>query len=99
MIAVEVPRTAALKLMASVPAAKRAVTRISIERQLLQLFGSGLTSADLAEVLDTAEVTTVRALPHTVTAGAGDQVCAQVAVARTAGATSAYSRIKCVAGG
>ena len=32
-IMVEVSRTAALKLMASVPAAKRAVTRISVERQ------------------------------------------------------------------
>src|SRR6478609_7391840 len=39
-ILVEVPRMAALKLMAAVPAAGRAVTRISIERQLLQMFGS-----------------------------------------------------------
>jgi len=69
VIAVEVPRTAALKLMASVPAAKRAVTRISIERQLLQLFGSGLTPADLAGVLDTAEVTTVRAGQPVLTEG------------------------------
>ena len=61
MIAVEVSRTAALKLMASVPAAKRAVTRISVERQLLQLFGSGLTSADLSELLDAAEIQTVPA--------------------------------------
>ena len=61
MIAVEVSRTAALKLMASVPAAKRAVTRISVERQLLQLFGSGLTSADLAELLDASEIETVPA--------------------------------------
>ncbi|MFA5967803.1 MAG: cyclic nucleotide-binding domain-containing protein [Sphingomonas sp.] len=60
-IMVEVSRNAALKLMASVPAAKRAITRISIERQLLQMFKAGLTSADLAEVLDTAEVKTVSA--------------------------------------
>jgi thioredoxin reductase/Fe-S-cluster-containing hydrogenase component 2/CRP-like cAMP-binding protein len=60
-IMVEVSRTAALKLQAQVPAAKRAITRISIERQLLQLFGAGLTPADLTEVLDTAEVATVRA--------------------------------------
>jgi CRP-like cAMP-binding protein/Fe-S-cluster-containing hydrogenase component 2/thioredoxin reductase len=58
---VEVSRTAALKLMASVPAARRAVTRISIERQLLQMFGSGLTSADLAEVSATAEIQNVTA--------------------------------------
>lgn len=60
-ILVEVPRTAALKLMASVPTAARAVTRISIERQLLQIFGSGLTSDDLTEVLEAAEVKSIRA--------------------------------------
>ena len=54
-------RTAALKLMASVPAAKRAVTRISIERQLLQMFGSGLTPVDIAEVTESAEIRAVRA--------------------------------------
>ncbi|WP_324749819.1 cyclic nucleotide-binding domain-containing protein [Sphingomonas sp. LY54] len=60
-ILVEVPRNAALKLMASVPAATRAVTRISTERQLLQIFGSGLAPADLAELLETAELRQVRA--------------------------------------
>ncbi|MEA3017166.1 MAG: hypothetical protein QOI38_1888 [Sphingomonadales bacterium] len=60
-ILVEVPRMAALKLMSAVPAARRAITRISIERQLLQMFGSGLTPDDLAEVLETAEVKSVRA--------------------------------------
>jgi cGMP-dependent protein kinase 2 len=60
-ILVEVPRMAALKLMSAVPAARRAITRISIERQLLQMFGSGLTSDDLVEVLETAEVKSVKA--------------------------------------
>ncbi|HEX4737434.1 MAG TPA: cyclic nucleotide-binding domain-containing protein [Allosphingosinicella sp.] len=60
-ILVEVPRMAALKLMAAVPAARRAVTRISVERQLLQMFGSGLTPEDLVEVLETAEVKAVKA--------------------------------------
>ncbi|HEU0099769.1 MAG TPA: cyclic nucleotide-binding domain-containing protein [Allosphingosinicella sp.] len=60
-ILVEVPRMAALRLMAAVPAARRAVTRISIERQLLQMFGSGLAPADLVEVIDRAEVKEVRA--------------------------------------
>ncbi|MES1974653.1 MAG: cyclic nucleotide-binding domain-containing protein [Pseudomonadota bacterium] len=69
MIAVEVSRTAVLKLMASVPAARRAVTRISVERQLLQLFGSGLTSADLAEVLDASEIQTVAAGKPIITEG------------------------------
>jgi cGMP-dependent protein kinase 2 len=60
-ILVEVSRNAALKLMATVPAANRAVTRISTERQLLQMFGSGLTPEDLVEVLETAEIVSVKA--------------------------------------
>jgi CRP-like cAMP-binding protein/Fe-S-cluster-containing hydrogenase component 2/thioredoxin reductase len=55
-IVIEIPRNAALKLMATVPAAKRAITRISTERQLLQMFGSGLKAEDLEEVLETAEI-------------------------------------------
>lgn len=61
MIAIEVSRTAALKLQASVPAAKRAITRISTERQLLQMFGSGLTKESIAEVVETSEIMNVRA--------------------------------------
>ncbi|HYE29280.1 MAG TPA: NAD(P)-binding domain-containing protein, partial [Allosphingosinicella sp.] len=68
-ILVEVPRMAALKLMSAVPAARRAITRISIERQLLQMFGSGLTPGDLAEVLETAEVKSVRAGEAIITEG------------------------------
>ncbi|MEP3225906.1 MAG: cyclic nucleotide-binding domain-containing protein [Parasphingorhabdus sp.] len=61
VIAIEVSRTAALKLQASVPAAKRAITRISTERQLLQMFGSGLTKEDIAEAVETSEIMNVRA--------------------------------------
>jgi cGMP-dependent protein kinase 2 len=68
-ILVEVPRMAALKLMSAVPAAKRAITRISIERQLLQMFGSGLTPDDLVEVLETAEVKSVKAGETIITEG------------------------------
>jgi cGMP-dependent protein kinase 2 len=60
-IVVDIPRNAILKLMASVPAVKRAVTRISTERQLLQMWQSGLKSADLAELIETAEIKGVRA--------------------------------------
>ena len=60
-IIVEVSRLSALKLMASVPAAKEAVTRISVERQLLQIFKSGLTSADLSDVLDDYKIVRVKA--------------------------------------
>ncbi|MBV9842997.1 MAG: cyclic nucleotide-binding domain-containing protein [Sphingomonadaceae bacterium] len=60
-ILVEIPRNAALKLMASVPAAKRALARISVERQLLQIFGSGLGPGDLAEVVNSSEIKSVKA--------------------------------------
>jgi cGMP-dependent protein kinase 2 len=60
-ILVELPRMAALKLMAAVPAARRAVDRISIERQLLQIFGSGLAAEDLAELIAGAQLRQVRA--------------------------------------
>jgi cGMP-dependent protein kinase 2 len=60
-IIVEVPRTAALKLMATVPSAKAAITHISTERQLLQMFRSGLKPEDVAEVLETKEIREVKA--------------------------------------
>jgi len=68
-ILLEIPRMAALKLMATVPAARRAITRISIERQLLQVFGPGLTSDDLADVMETAEVQSVKAGEAIITEG------------------------------
>ncbi len=60
-IVVEIPRNAALKLMSTVPAAKREITRISTERQLLQMLGSGVTKQDLVEVLASAEILGVKA--------------------------------------
>lgn len=60
-ILIEVSRTAALKLIATVPPARRAIEQISVQRQLLQLFGSGLQPADLDEVLATAELVRARA--------------------------------------
>jgi len=60
-ICVEISRTAALKLQSQVPAARRAITRISIERQLLQMFGSGLTKDDVADAVEAAEVKAVKA--------------------------------------
>jgi len=60
-IVVEIPRNAALKLMSTVPAAKREITRISTERQLLQMLGSGVGREDLVEVLESAEIVSVRA--------------------------------------
>lgn len=60
-ITVELSRNAALKLIATAPSAARAVNRISIERQLLQMFGSGLTKDDVAELVAGAEVQDKRA--------------------------------------
>jgi len=59
-IVVEIPRTAALKLMAQVPEARETVNRITTERQILQIFKSGLTPQDLAEVLPLAEMIEVK---------------------------------------
>ena len=73
VVAIELSRTAALKLLATSPGANRAVTRISIERQLLQMFGSGLTSQDVAALVDSAEVKTVRAGEVVIAEGADDR--------------------------
>ncbi|MGF7147719.1 Fe-S-cluster-containing hydrogenase component 2/CRP-like cAMP-binding protein/thioredoxin reductase [Sphingomonas zeicaulis] len=60
-IAVEVSRSAALKLQSTVPSAKQAIARISTERQLLQLFGLGVTADDLDDVIATSEIITIPA--------------------------------------
>ncbi len=59
-IVVEIPRTAALKLMAQVAEARETVNRITTERQILQIFKSGLAPSDLEEVLAGAQVMEVR---------------------------------------
>jgi cGMP-dependent protein kinase 2 len=68
-ICVEISRSAALKLQSSVPAAKRAIERIATERQLLQLFGSGLVANDLTEVLDNSEILNVSVGKPIITEG------------------------------
>lgn len=54
-ILVEIPRTAALKLMSQVQEARETVNRITTERQLLQIFGSGLSADGIKAVLAAAE--------------------------------------------
>ena len=68
-IIVEIPRTAALRLQSQVPAAKAEITRISTERQLLQLFKSGLTKTDVAEVVAGSQIMTVKAGDAVITEG------------------------------
>ena len=67
-IVIEIPRTASLKLMATNMAAKREITRIATERQLLQMFGS-VTPDDLKEVLEGAEIQEIRAGQTIITEG------------------------------
>ena len=61
LVVVELTRTAALKLLATSPGASRVVDRISIERQLLQIFGSGLSQADIAQLVAQAQLQDVKA--------------------------------------
>lgn len=73
VVAIELSRTAALKLLAISPGANRVVTRISIERQLLQIFGSGLAASDVQELVDSARVEEVRAGETVIEEGADDK--------------------------
>ncbi len=70
-IVVEIPRTASLKLMATNAAAKKEITRIAIERQLLSLF-AGTTPEDLQEVLAGAEVQEIKAGKTIIEEGGDD---------------------------
>ncbi|MDK2759319.1 MAG: cyclic nucleotide-binding domain-containing protein, partial [Blastomonas fulva] len=59
-ICVEISRNAALKLQSQVPTAKKAIERISTERLLLQMFGSGLKPDDIAEVVQTSKIRQIK---------------------------------------
>ena len=72
-VCMELSRTAALKLMATAPSAAQAVNRVFVERQLLQMFGSGLTPDDVAELVSAAEVKEVRAGKIVIEEGADDK--------------------------
>jgi thioredoxin reductase/CRP-like cAMP-binding protein/Fe-S-cluster-containing hydrogenase component 2 len=59
-IVIEIPRNAALKLMATNSAAKREITRIVTERMLRSVVGAA-TDDDLKDLLETAEIQEIRA--------------------------------------
>jgi thioredoxin reductase/Fe-S-cluster-containing hydrogenase component 2/CRP-like cAMP-binding protein len=61
VILVELPRNVARKLISTVPAVKRTIDRIATERQLMQIFGSGLTRDHLREAIDDADIQTITA--------------------------------------
>lgn len=67
-IIIEIPRNAALKLMATNSAAKREITRIVTERMLRGIVGAA-TDDDLKDLLETAEVQNVKAGQALITEG------------------------------
>ena len=72
-VLMELSRNAALKLIATAPSAARAVNRITIERQLLQMFGSGLTKEDVTELVGAAQIEQIRAGQVVIEEGADDK--------------------------
>ena len=60
-VVVEVPRPAALKLIATVPAVKRAIDQIAVERMLRNIFGRDMPQAHLNAILENAELRTLKA--------------------------------------
>lgn len=72
-VVVEISRLAALKLQSQVPTAKKEIERITIERLLLQMFGSGLTREDVAELVEAAEVKGIPAGEVVIEEGADDK--------------------------
>jgi cGMP-dependent protein kinase 2 len=68
-ILVEIPRNAALKLMSQVEEARNTVNRITTERQLLQVFGSGLSADGIKAILAVAESKEVKPGEAIITEG------------------------------
>ncbi len=61
VILAEIPRRAALKLIATVPAVKRAIDAIATERQIKTIFGSDISESWMKRLLASSEMQTVRA--------------------------------------
>lgn len=60
-ILVEIPRRAALKLIATVPAVKRRIDAIATERQIKQIFGNDISPEWVERLLETSEMMEVKA--------------------------------------
>ena len=56
----EIPRRAALKLIATVPAVKRRVNAIATERQIKQIFGNDISPEWIERLLETSEMMEVK---------------------------------------
>lgn len=68
-IAIELPRKLALALRASVQEARETIERITTERGILQIFKSGLSPADIRDVLAKAEVKEIKPGEAIITEG------------------------------
>ena len=71
-ILIETPRNSARKLISVVPAVKTRIDLIAVERQLLQILGSGVKRDDLKEILESAEIQTINAGDVLIEEGADD---------------------------
>ncbi len=60
-VVAEIPRAAALKLIATVPPVKRAVDRTSVERMLRNIFGADMPHGHLQDILESAELKVLKA--------------------------------------
>lgn len=66
---VEVPRNAALKLMATVPGVKRRIDRITTERMIRQIFGGDIEPQRLQRIIDTSTLRTLKPQEPLITEG------------------------------
>ncbi|MEM9234699.1 MAG: cyclic nucleotide-binding domain-containing protein, partial [Pseudomonadota bacterium] len=71
-VMIEVPRSAALKLMDTVPAVRRTVDTIATERQIRQIFGNGLPVKWIEKLIAHAEYINVPANQKIIEEGADD---------------------------
>lgn len=68
-LCVEVPRSAALKLMATVPGVKRRIDRITTDRMMKTIFGGDIDQQRLNRILDSASLRTLKAQEPLITEG------------------------------
>ncbi|MDX2234085.1 MAG: NAD(P)-binding domain-containing protein [Hyphomonadaceae bacterium] len=66
---VEVPRSAALKLMGTVPGVKRRIDRITTDRMLKTIFGGDIDQVRLDRILDAATLRTLKPQEPLITEG------------------------------
>jgi thioredoxin reductase/CRP-like cAMP-binding protein/Fe-S-cluster-containing hydrogenase component 2 len=71
-ILIETPRNSARKLISTVPAVKKRINAIAIERLLSQIFGSGLSKTEFTQIIAEAELKTITANETLIQEGVND---------------------------